>query len=846
MYQQADTSYTTTTFYSTSYGQSQRHWFSVSGGKQGQLPGRVCSAVCMTLQGRRYALVSFCNSTFLSFLDLSLVSVLPRLLIGGNSSGYQEGFKDQARFGSVLHLALEGQGPSFYVSDTLNCALRMVSIPTVPGDFLTRSYWVYGASAGTCKTTSGAILNPGRLFPLLGGTRFLFPATGGLYQLDSPTRGVVMAMSSSGAPASIPDLSLVLAAELGDNGANTAELTLSFASVAAVLTPITTHCDPGFTSLSGGACTQPCSKDTNYVDPMSGACLACFTRACLPGEQLVPCTPSSPQTCVPCPGLTPAQGKYPLIYSLPGSCAASNTLYTTFCPQGKYLSSTVVSGQTVCADCPLLSTTSADGATSIEQCRCFDGTTRVASGQCVVGQLYPQPILSRCPFGQYHRGGNEVCSSCRLDPFPQCDVGKYPLGNASCVACQVPANSVALSAGIAVNAPLSCGFVCLPGYFPKSGTSYQSRCQPCTNAPTVGTTGAQYFALTNGQQDTPAGCTWGCSFPFTNYNGQCVPCQLRNRLRAGDPCTLPGLTVNSSAGNGTQGGLAGVTYRMIQFNASGFITFSRTTTVDLLVVGGGGAGGAAPNRGGAGGGGGAGQVLLAYGVSMLANQVYPVIVGDGGTWTSGAGTAAKSSSVAGFQALYGGNGGGGLGNDGARGAIGASGGGTGSSGTDSLTVGGGTLLSNGFMGGGTTGAFMAGGGGGSGCTGEVSQQCLFAASTGGNGDHSGAGGCGTVFWANTSTTFFFPWGSPALAGGGGGGSSWPLCPVGAAGVGGTTGGQDALPNTGAGGGGACPMTKFSEPGTPLNSIQPRFMPGGAGGSGVVVVRYVDEPCVCGN
>ena len=102
-------------------------------------------------------------------------------------------------------------------------------------------------------------------------------------------------------------------------------------------------------------------------------------------------------------------------------------------------------------------------------------------------------------------------------------------------------------------------------------------------------------------------------------------------------------------------------------------------------------------------------------------------------------------------------------------------------------------------------------------------------------------------WANSSDTFFFAWGSPVLAGGGGGGSSLNNCPAGTAEAGGAGGiqpegalpntgsGQAALPNTGGGGGGASSKTF-------LNT----FTAGGAGGSGVVVVRYVDEPCVCGN
>ena len=827
----------TLVFYSTPYGKSKRHWVEKNNVFLAQLPGRVCSASPFEAKARQYVAMSFCNTSFIAFLDLNITTPVPRVLIGSDTMGYAEGFKDQALFQRVLYLAWETGRNSLYVSDTLNCALREVSVPTFPGDFVTRSYLVHGVVAPICSTVPSAILYPGRLFPVLNQTYFLFPASDGLYQLDSFSRSVARVLASSYTPVWMPDLSQLLSLEVTTNAS---EMTLSFAQVKAILSPRQERCPIGFTSMAGGDCTIPCSTSTNYVEPLSGECKACRTRDCSVGERLVQCTQSSPQTCEPCPALEALEGRYARIYNLPGSCALSNTLYTAPCPVGFYLSATPVRGFQICASCPMFSNTSSDGSTSIDQCRCYDGAMKVAGGACVVKQIYPLPTLSKCPFGRYARGALERCSSCRLDPFPSCDFGRYPLSNGSCEACQVPQNAVPLRAGRAVNAPSSCGFACLPGYYPLSNTSYLTQCKPCTNAPNVSGSEAEYYPVTNGQQDSPSGCSWGCRFPFRILNGQCVPCTLVNPRDSGLPCRLPGWGVNSSAGIGSVGSLGAIQYRMLRFNTSGYVVFSANTTVDLLVVGGGGAGGAVLSSvfRGAGGGGGAGQVLLAYNVVMRANVTYAVTVGEGGTWASGAGTPATSSSVAGFQALYGGNGGGGLANDGARGSVGASGGGTGSSGTSSLTVGGGALA--GFPGGGTTGVFMAGGGGGSGCPGETSQPCAMAALTNGNGDRSGAGGCGLVMWANASATFFFPGSSPELAGGGGGGSGWFYCPAGNSSVGGAGGAQPAPDNSGSGGGGASAQSlTFYVQGSPIP-----FMPGGAGGSGVVVIRYVDEACVC--
>jgi hypothetical protein len=832
-------------FHSSPYGQSKRHWMSVAGYQdaelQVQLPGQVCSSSALNFKTRLYSVVAFCNTTFLSFLDMSLASPVPRLLIGSNVSGYQEGFRDTARFGHILYMATELDEGVIYVMDSLNCALRMVKIPTWPGDFLTRSYWVYGASAGTCKTGVGTLLNGGRLFMVYQLTHFMFTATGGLYQFDRETRNVVHVIKSAFWPDWLPDLSQLLDATLlnGDTG----KVRLVFENSGALLTPLSLPCPTGFTSFQGAKCTRPCSTTENYVDLTTGECRPCFTRNCVPGEEKVLCTPNSPQTCIACPVLEPAQGLYPRIYNLPDQCTDSNIKYTTFCPRGKYLSSTIINGAAVCNDCPPFSNTLTDGATTIEQCRCFEGATRIAPGQCRVGQLYPLPTLSKCPFGRYQRGAFERCSSCRLDPFPRCATGLYALINGSCAPCVVPGDAEVTSEGVVINSPTSCGFLCLPGFYPMTNVSFASRCQPCTNAPIAN--GGRYYAVSNGQQDSPNGCTWQCWYPFKIFNVQCVPCAPWNPLHPGLPCTSQWLVVNASVGEGRQAVLANVTYRIIQFNTSGSIWFSENTTVDLLLVGGGGAGGqagygaGAGYGGGAGGGGGAGQVLLRYNVTLRANVTYPVVVGAGGAWVNWLNVPGGASSVAGVTAIPGGTGGAGLNGAGAAGSAGASGGGSGSVWQTGLVMGGTGLA--GYAGGrdvnrwGTVGA----GGGGAGCVGGSTNNCL-----------GGQGGCGVVMWGNASSTFFFPGGSPALAGGGGGGYGIQGCAPGQGLDGGGQGGGltaltdegagngvDALPNTGAGGGGA---TRVFVPLVATTAL------GGAGGSGLVVVRFVDETCVCAN
>lgn len=817
-------------FYSASYGQYKRHWFNKDmNSSKIFLPGQVCSATSLKISGRMYVFLVFCNSTFISFLDLQLDATLPRLLIGGSVAGYLEGFRDQARFGEQIFIAVESSGPNIYVSDRLNCAIRYVSIPTNdwPGSFLTRSYWVYGSSAGTCRVTEDAVLFPGRLFGIIFQTMFLFPTSTGLYQMDSQTRNVVQVVSSSVIPSWMSDMDLLLDIELGGNDyMNFSQVRLIFANFTAVIIPNQQRCDPGFTSLLGGSCTVKCPVTENYVDQDTGICKRCFTRDCNIGEEKVSCTPSSPQICVPCPALQPYMGKYPRVYAITGSCAIEKTIFVSFCQKGMYLSSKSESdGLKRCIECPRFSTTDTDGATSIDQCRCFAGTVRSQAGECRVGLLYPLPSVSKCPLGSYPRGSTERCTSCRVDPFPECPIGQFPMLNGSCLPCLLPFNSIFKTNGKVVGALTSCQFECFPGYYQAVNGSFQSRCQPCTNAPSVGATGAQFYAVTNGQIGAPQGCTWACLPPFRIYLGQCEPCTLANLKNPGLPCTHPWLTVNSSVGDGKVGVLNGVKYRMIRFNASGSFVFNQNVTVDLLIVAGGGAGGGVLSSiVGAGGGGGAGQVVLGYNLSVKANVMYTVVVGDGGTGNLGNfGSPAKSSSVTPFlinSAYHGGSGG----PNGFKGSVGASGGGCGSEYTISPAN---SLLN--FQGGlGAPG--LAGGGGGSACQGANPQAC-----------QAGDGGCGTVLWENSSLTFFEPNASLVLAGGGGAGSSLQGCPAGVGAAGGGSGadgaipnGQNASPNTGSGGGGGAVNS-----GSALTGAK-----GGNGGSGLVILRFIDEPCSC--
>jgi len=258
-----------------------------------------------------------------------------------------------------------------------------------------------------------------------------------------------------------------------------------------------------------------------------------------------------------------------------------------------------------------------------------------------------------------------------------------------------------------------------------------------------------------------------------------------------------------------------------------------SNSVEYLVVAGGGGG----SYSDVGGGGGAGGFRQNYpspttaGLPVTATS-YPITVGAGGAAVPGGGDAngnPGSNSI--FSTITSTGGGGGGGDTSRNGLPGGSGGGGGHSGcgiggsgnTPPVSPPQGNPGGNGTQG--ATGpAYGAGGGGGGGAAGSV-----------GTTSNGGAGGIGSTtadtFFGPTSPSYGTPGPAPGryFAGGGGGGRNDPGTPA-AGGSGGGGGGVGPLAtagvgtaNTGGGGGGI--------------GNAPSGLPSGAGGSGIVVIRY---------
>ena len=309
---------------------------------------------------------------------------------------------------------------------------------------------------------------------------------------------------------------------------------------------------------------------------------------------------------------------------------------------------------------------------------------------------------------------------------------------------------------------------------------------------------------------------------------------------------IPATTGGGGSNNGTGGTITtSSVYRIHSFTTTGTSTFTPafSGSVEVLIVGGGGGGG--PSLGGGGGGG---AVIYIPSVNVTSGTGYSIVVGDGGA----SGTNGQNSSA--FTAIAAGGGTSGPYNQGAGTAGGSGGGAAANDGT--INQGGGvsnvsTLGTNsgfiyGCSGGNmlvarTGGPTRAAGGGGAGPNGTGKALDTNSNTTGDTGQTGmGSGGVGyssailgqTYLWAGGGGGAAWDnqvggygglgggGGGAGLSGGGlGGGSALVSGSVGVTGQGiGGAGG----PNTGGGGGGG----NYSG------------HAGGKGGSGIVIIRYL--------
>jgi len=272
---------------------------------------------------------------------------------------------------------------------------------------------------------------------------------------------------------------------------------------------------------------------------------------------------------------------------------------------------------------------------------------------------------------------------------------------------------------------------------------------------------------------------------------------------------------------------------------SGLTVAAPVLTTYLVVAGGGGGHGSYQSPGG--GGGGAGGYLTNYSgtaITLSSATNYTVTVGAGGVRGIGDGSSITALPTNGSNSIFstitsiGGGYGGGYSNFQSN-SGGSSGGEAYGGGLGSPTGG------QGYSGGSassTTSSQNAGGGGGAGGGGSSANSAnntpggdggfgLSNAITGSNVFYAGGGGGGAGYQQNAGGQNGGTGGSSV--GGNGGASSSVVS---------TATGQPGVTNTGSGGGGA---------GGPVGAINLTEIPGGAGGSGIVILRYPNSFTISG-
>jgi len=296
---------------------------------------------------------------------------------------------------------------------------------------------------------------------------------------------------------------------------------------------------------------------------------------------------------------------------------------------------------------------------------------------------------------------------------------------------------------------------------------------------------------------------------------------------------IEGVAVSATGGTITTYSSGGIDYKVHTFLSTDDFVLTTYALVDILVVGGGGSGGKSAEGGG---GGGAGGFISATGL-RLPPGTYTATVGDGGAVpvSNGVGNNGTDSSFIGFVAKGGGGGGA---QESINAVDGGSGGGSGGRDSGGTSAGADAVpyswpyvfrsqegyvaptnyenLSQGNDGGTTTttSGDISSGGGGAGAVGGSATVDSGPAGNGGDGVQNAFRTGSNVYYGGGGGGGTNIAGSGGLGGQGGGGrGAQSVSPVISA-VAGTA-------NTGGGGGGGSTAT---------------YAPG-AGGSGIVVVRY---------
>ena len=450
--------------FSRGYGIYGRHYVvSDSGGVNWTVPGPVCSVCSSWIGSSRFLFLTICNQSFVGYMNLSGGAVF-HILIGNSTGGWQDGFRTDALFQNELYVTNGPENKTLFVLDRWNCLLREIVI-TVPGDYLTRVYTLYGLTSKFAITGEprcyggGSLLAPRRFYYGAGNadrSRIFFGDENGIWEIYSELRSVILAVSGKLIQGWNPERLQ------GLDVASHFVLNLWYQGFLINITALSSICPSGKTSLDGGDCSISCTlqdergNGVNYVDPATGLCLPCQNPACGLGQYLVPCSPSGQGSCQPCQQDQTNQS----VYVIPNTCDPAYMRPAPPCKAGWYLAP----APPHCERCPAYSATLFANSTGVQQCKCWTGFRRIA-GQCTAAGLYSYSQNVVCPL----------------------------LGQDSC---NIPQNA-------SFTGQTGCDWACDVGFYRSSVVGFLEQCRPCLGLPLGGT------FITRGDDDSPLSCEFG-------------------------------------------------------------------------------------------------------------------------------------------------------------------------------------------------------------------------------------------------------------------------------------------------------------------------------------------------
>ena len=436
------------------------------GGVEYPVPGKVCSVAIM--QGITY--VVFCDISIIFYYSYATLLLPWRRLIGQNINGYQEGMKQDALFGKELYIG-NANNNYLVVLDTVNCVVRQVVIgDNGPGDFRTKSYWIFGNR--DCKTD---LVSPRYLFTLQLPNMFAFLNNNFVVFLDAVTLKIaVSTFQVSGDILSIQSDPTGTRIYLGYTKSITTVVNQGSACKAAESDANITSCpdvlcQDDYTSQPGGGCSVYAPWNNGTYDGFyitDGIAYRCNPATCALGSVSSKCTRKSSAVCEACD----LPRNLNIRLSTPNSC---NFDIMPPCPLNMYYTTDA------CIQCPDIMITLFKGSKGLASCIC--GTPLVnTNGVCVLPSgttFFPSFVQPACTSDKYQKSPTDTtCLNCVDTPCNLPQIGQYV---ASCSSTpqsctNIPANAFATSPGL--TGATSCTYQCNAGYYQKNGATTCTVC----------------------------------------------------------------------------------------------------------------------------------------------------------------------------------------------------------------------------------------------------------------------------------------------------------------------------------------------------------------------------------